>query len=249
MNVVIIEDEHLSAEHLMRLLERIDASIQVVQRFETVKQSQDAFKNGLRADLLFVDIHLADGNAFELFSSISIDIPVIFTTAFDQYAIQSFQTNSIDYLLKPIGIDELTVAINKFNRLSRQQHQQLVQNLINIRPQSSFKTRFMVKLGENIVSIKTDEVDHFKAEDGIVLLVNQFGKRYPVDYTMDQLEPLLDPAIFFRINRKAYVNIENVKKVGQFFNSRLKVSTNHLDGDDAVVSRERVGNFKEWLNR
>ena len=92
-------------------------------------------------------------------------------------------------------------------------------------------------------------MDHFKAEDGIVLLVNQFGKRYPVDYTMDQLEPLLDPAIFFRINRKAYVNIENVKKVGQFFNSRLKVSTNHLDGDDAVVSRERVGNFKEWLNR
>jgi DNA-binding LytR/AlgR family response regulator len=249
MNVVIIEDEHLSAEHLMRLLERIDASIQVVQRFETVKQSLEAFKNGLCADLLFVDIHLADGNAFELFSSISIDIPVIFTTAFDQYAIQSFQTNSIDYLLKPIGIDELTVAINKFNRLSRQQHQQLVQNLINIRPQSSFKTRFMVKLGENIVSIKTDEVDHFKAEDGIVLLVNQFGKRYPVDYTMDQLEPLLDPAIFFRINRKAYVNIENVKKVGQFFNSRLKVSTNHLDGDDAVVSRERVGNFKEWLNR
>jgi DNA-binding LytR/AlgR family response regulator len=249
MNVVIIEDEHLSAEHLMRLLERIDASIQVVQRFETVKQSLEAFKNGLCADLLFVDIHLADGNAFELFSSISIDIPVIFTTAFDQYAIQSFQTNSIDYLLKPIGIDELTVAINKFNRLSRQQHQQLVQNLINIRPQSTFKTRFMVKLGENIVSIKTDEVDHFKAEDGIVLLVNQFGKRYPVDYTMDQLEPLLDPAIFFRINRKAYVNIENVKKVGQFFNSRLKVSTNHLDGDDAVVSRERVGNFKEWLNR
>lgn len=249
MNVVIIEDEHLSAEHLMRLLERIDASIQVVQRFETVKQSLEAFKNGLRADLLFVDIHLADGNAFELFSSISIDIPVIFTTAFDQYAIQSFQTNSIDYLLKPIGIDELTAAINKFNRLSRQQHEQLVQNLINIRPQSTFKTRFMVKLGENIVSIKTDEIDHFKAEDGIVLLVNQLGKRYPVDYTMDQLEPLLDPAVFFRINRKAYVNIENVKKVGQFFNSRLKVSTNHLDGDDAVVSRERVGNFKEWLNR
>ena len=249
MNVVIIEDEHLSAEHLMRLLGRIDASIQVIQRFETVKQSLEAFKNGLRADLLFVDIHLADGNAFELFSSISIDIPVIFTTAFDQYAIQSFQTNSIDYLLKPVGIDELTTAINKFNRLSRQQHEQLVQNLINIRPLSSFKTRFMVKLGENIVSIKTDEIDHFKAEDGIVLLVNQLGKRYPVDYTMDQLEPLLDPAIFFRINRKAFVNIENVKKVGQFFNSRLKVATNHLVGDDAVVSRERVGNFKEWLNR
>src|SRR5574343_477156 len=187
MNVVLIEDKHLSAEHLMRLLESIDASIQIIQRFETVKQSIEAFKNGLRADLLFVDIHLADGNAFELFSAISIDIPVIFTTAFDQYAIQSFQTNSIDYLLKPIGIDDLTAAFKKFNRLSRQQHEQLVQNLINIRQQSSFKTRFMVKLGENIVSIKTDEIDHFKAEDGIVLLVNHLQAfAYPL-----MLNPIL----------------------------------------------------------
>ena len=107
----------------------------------------------------------------------------------------------------------------------------------------------MVKLGDSIISIKTDEIDHFKAEDGIVLLVNTHGKRYPVDYTMDQLEALLDPAQFFRINRKAFVSIDRIQKVGQFFNSRLKVATNHLDGDDAVVSRERVGNFKEWLNR
>jgi len=249
MKVIIIEDEQLSAEHLIRLIERIDASIQIEARFDTVKQSLEAFKNGLSADLLFVDIHLADGNAFELFSNVSIDIPVIFTTAYDNYAIQSFQTNSIDYLLKPIGIEELTASINKFKRLSRQQHELLFQNLLNYRPQTRFKTRFMVKLGDSIVSIKTDEIDHFKAEDGIVLLINTNGKRYPVDYTMDQLESLLDPALFFRINRKAFVCIDRIQKVGQFFNSRLKVTTTHLSGDDAVVSRERVGNFKEWLNR
>lgn len=249
MNVIIIEDEQLSAEHLMRLLGRIDASIKIIERFETVKQSVEALKNGLQADLMFVDIHLADGNAFELFSTVSIDTPVIFTTAFDHYAIQSFQTNSIDYLLKPVGINELTSAMNKFNRLTRQQHEQLVKNLMNLRPHVTFKTRFMVKLGDNIVSIKTDEIDHFKAEEGIVLLVNRLGKRYPVDYTLEQLEPLLDPTIFFRINRKALINIESVQKVAQFFNSRLKVTTHTLDGDDAIVSRERVGNFKEWLNR
>jgi DNA-binding LytR/AlgR family response regulator len=138
MKVIIIEDEQLSAEHLIRLIERIDASIQIEARFDTVKQSLEAFKNGLNADLLFVDIHLADGNAFELFSNVSIDIPVIFTTAYDNYAIQSFQTNSIDYLLKPIGIEELTSSINKFKRLSRQQHELLFQNLLNYRPQTSF---------------------------------------------------------------------------------------------------------------
>jgi DNA-binding LytR/AlgR family response regulator len=107
----------------------------------------------------------------------------------------------------------------------------------------------MVKLGENIISVKTEEIDHFKAEDGIVLFANKQGKRYPVNYTLDQLEPMLDPGIFFRINRKVIIHIDSIQKVGSFFNNRLKVNTQFIDGDDAVVSRERVGNFKDWLNR
>jgi DNA-binding LytR/AlgR family response regulator len=194
-----------------------------------------------------VDIHLADGNSFEIFNKVNIEIPVIFTTAFDQYAIQAFKTNSIDYLLKPIGVSDLQVSLQKFQKIN--QNQNLIQNLINIAQPKPFKNRFMVKLGENIISVKTEEIDHFKAEDGIVLFANKLGKRYPVNYTLDQLEPILDPAIFFRINRKVIIHIDSIQKVGSFFNNRLKVNTAFIDGDDAVVSRERVGNFKDWLNR
>lgn len=247
MKIIIIEDEQLSAEHLELLLLRIDPTIQVVQRFESVKQSVEAFQNGVEADLLFVDIHLADGNSFEIFNKVNIEIPVIFTTAFDQYAIQAFKTNSIDYLLKPIGVSDLQVSLQKFQKIS--QNQNLIQNLINIAQPKPFKNRFMVKLGENIISVKTEEIDHFKAEDGIVLFSNKQGKRYPVNYTLDQLEPILDPAIFFRINRKVIIHIDSIQKVGSFFNNRLKVNTQFIDNDDAVVSRERVGNFKDWLNK
>lgn len=247
MKIIIIEDEQLSAEHLELLLLRIDPTIQVVQRFESVKQSIQAFQSGVEADLLFVDIHLADGNSFEIFDKVNIDIPVIFTTAFDQYAIQAFKTNSIDYLLKPIGINDLQVSLQKFQKIN--QNQNLIKSLINIAQPKNFKNRFMVKLGENIISVKTEEIDHFKAEDGIVLFANKQGKRYPVNYTLDQLEPMLDPGIFFRINRKVIIHIDSIQKVGSFFNNRLKVSTQFIDGDDAVVSRERVGNFKDWLNR
>jgi DNA-binding LytR/AlgR family response regulator len=247
MKIIIIEDEQLSAEHLELLLLRIDPTIQLVQRFESVKQSVEAFQNGVEADLLFVDIHLADGNSFDIFKKVNMDIPVIFTTAFDQYAIQAFKTNSIDYLLKPIGVSDLQVSLQKFQKIS--QNQNLIQNLINIAQPKPFKNRFMVKLGENIISVKTEEIDHFKAEDGIVLFANKQGKRYPVNYTLDQLEPILDPAIFFRINRKVIINIDSIQKVGSFFNNRLKVNAAFIDGDDTVVSRERVGNFKDWLNR
>ena len=246
MKIIIIEDEQLSAEHLELLLSRIDPTIEVIHRFESVKQSIQAFQNGVEADLLFVDIHLADGNSFEIFKKVNIDIPVIFTTAFDQYAIQAFKTNSIDYLLKPIGVVDLKVSLQKFQKVS--QNQNLIQNLINIAQPKQFKNRFMVKLGENIVSVKTEEIDHFKAEDGIVLFANKQGKRYPVNYTLDQLEPMLDPAVFFRINRKVILHIDSVQKVGSFFNNRLKVNTTFIEGDDVVVSRERVGNFKDWLN-
>jgi DNA-binding LytR/AlgR family response regulator len=222
MKIIIIEDEQLSAEHLELLLLRIDPTIQVVQRFESVKQSIQAFQSGVEADLLFVDIHLADGNSFEIFDKVIIDIPVIFTTAFDQYAIQAFKTNSIDYLLKPIGINDLQVSLQKFQKIN--QNQNLIKSLINIAQPKNFKNRFMVKLGENIISVKTEEIAHFKAEDGIVLFANKQGKRYPVNYTLDQLEPMLDPGIFFRINRKVIIHIDSIQKVGSFFNNRLKVN-------------------------
>lgn len=255
MKVLIIEDEQLSAEHLILMLRKIDPAIQITGRFETVKQSIRAFQEGIEADLVFLDIHLADGNSFDIFKHITLETPVIFTTAFDQYALQAFQLNSIDYLLKPIHIDDLRTALNKFNKLNRQQHKELIRNLMNLSsegisrpPANACKNRFMVKIGETIVSIKTEEIHHFIAEDGLVFLAHFSGKRYPVDYTLDQLEPLLNPVQFFRINRKIILHFEAVKKVGTYFNSRLIVHCSHIEGDNAVVSRDRVSDFKSWLN-
>lgn len=251
MNVIIIEDEQLSADHLATLLQRIDSTIEVTHRFESVKQSVEAFQAGVKADLLFADIHLADGSSFDIFHKVSVEIPVIFTTAFDQYAIKAFRTNSIDYLLKPIDSSELKRSIEKFNHLNRQQHSQLIEQLISgsFQTAKSYKNRFMVKLGENIVSVKTEDIDHFISEDGVALLVNRLGKRYPVDYTLDQLDQLLDPDTFFRINRKVILHIDAIQKISSFFNSRLKVTSAFISNDDAVVSRERVGDFKQWLNQ
>lgn len=251
MKTIIIEDEKLSAEHLVTLLKRVDPEITVVAVFDSVKKSVEAFQKGMTADLLMVDIHLADGLSFDIFSKTEIDIPVIFTTAFDEYAIKAFKLNSVDYLLKPVGVEELRMAINKFSKLNTKQVAVTLQNIASIYKNinANYKTRFMVKMGDNIVSVKTEDISHFIAEDGISLLVNTGGKRYPVDYTLDQLETLVAPDQFFRINRKVLISINAVHKVSSYFNSRLKVNSELLDDEAAVVSRERVNDFKQWLDK
>ena len=201
MNAIIIEDEKLSAEHLANLLKRIDVSINVIATFDSVKKSVEAFQKGINADVVFVDVHLADGLSFDIFSKIQIDTPVIFTTAFDEYAIKAFKLNSVDYLLKPIGADDLRVAIDKLKKFN-QQHTSIIKDIASVYQNlnKQYKNRFMVKMGDSIVSIKTEDVLHFIAEDGITLMVTVMGKRYAVDYTLDQLEGLVSPNLFFRIN-------------------------------------------------
>jgi DNA-binding LytR/AlgR family response regulator len=251
MNVVIIEDEKLSAEHLCNLLTKIDPAIRVLQTFDTVKNSVLAFKSGLKADLLFVDIHLADGLSFDIFQEISIDTPIIFTTAYDEYAIRAFKLNSVDYLLKPIGIEDLRNALGKFKKLGRVDYSIMLDNIVQSYQlmNKQYKSRFMIRIGENIVSVKTADIAHFIFEDGIVLLVTNSSHRYPVDFTLDQLESMLDPVEYFRINRKVIINFNSFRKTGAYFNSRLKITSHLLHDDDSIVSRERVNSFKEWLGR
>ncbi|MEI6681075.1 MAG: LytTR family DNA-binding domain-containing protein [Bacteroidota bacterium] len=251
MNVIIIEDELLSAEHLCNLLKKTDPAIQLLGIFDSVKQSVQAFKTGLKADLLFVDIHLADGLSFEIFNEISIDTPIIFTTAYDEYAIRAFRFNSVDYLLKPVGLEELGHALEKFRKYGRNDTTIIAANIVNAwqTMNKQYKSRFMVRIGESIVSVKTEEIAHFIFEDGIVLLSTVSNHLYPVDFTLDQLEPMLDPAIFFRINRKVIININAIRKTGTYFNSRLKITAPNLLDDNSIVSRERVNDFKEWLGR
>lgn len=249
MNVVIIEDEKLSAEHLTNLLKRIDKTIQVVANYDSVKTTVTAFSKGMQADLVFMDIHLADGLSFEIFPKFSQDIPVIFTTAFDEYAIKAFKYNSIDYLLKPIGLLELEKAIDKFKRLADGKSNQKIKDLqvVYENLQHQYRTRFMVKMGDGIGSVKAEEVSHFISEEGVVLLCTIQLKRYAIDQTLDDLFQQIDPTIFFRINRKVIVNINAIQKVNSYFNSRLKINISGLTDDDCVVSRERVSDFKTWL--
>ena len=250
MKAIIIEDEKLSAEHLQTLLHKIDKQIEIVGMYDSVKSTLAAFDKGLAADVMFVDIHLADGLSFEIFSKLSTNIPIIFTTAYDEYAIKAFKVNSIDYLLKPIGISDLSQAIEKFKQIKHAFEPKALEEITkayeNIN--KTYKTRFMVKMGENIVSVKSEEIVHFVAEDGVVMLYNKNDKRYAIDYTLDQLDAALDPKTFFRINRKVIVNINAIQKISTYFNSRLKIVCQGLKDDDCIVSRERVNDFKMWLD-
>lgn len=250
MRVVILEDEKLSAEHLQAMLKRVEPSIEVLQVFDSVKKSVEYFKKNQEADLLFVDIHLADGISFEIFSKVKIEVPIIFTTAYDEYAIKAFKLNSVDYLLKPIDIEELKVAIEKFKKGIQAKQSIIAEDLSAIiqNVHKQYKNRFMVKIGDTISSLKTEDINYFLSEDGLALAITSQNKKYPIDYTLDQLEEMVSPELFFRINRKVLVNINSVQKASAYFNSRLKLSVVGLNEEDAVVSRERVADFKKWLD-
>jgi len=250
MKIVILEDEKLSAEHLQTMLKRVEPSIEVLQVFDSVKKSVEYFKKASEADLLFVDIHLADGISFELFSKVKIEVPIIFTTAYDEYAIKAFKLNSVDYLLKPIDIEELRVAIEKFKKGAQPKQSTIAEDISAIiqNVHKQYKNRFMVKIGDTISSLKTEDINYFLSEDGLVLAITSQNKKYPIDYTLDQLEEIVSPELFFRINRKVLVNINSVQKASTYFNSRLKLSITGLNEEDAVVSRERVTDFKKWLD-
>ena len=251
MNAIIIEDEKLSAEHLGRLLNRIDSTINIIATFDSVKNSVAAFQKGIKADVVFADVHLADGLSFEIFSKIQLDTPIIFTTAYDEYAIKAFKLNSVDYLLKPIGIDDLRTAIDKLKKVVQLNQVSIIENMTEVYQtlNKQYKNRFMVKMGDSIISVKTNDVLHFLWEDGVTILFTSSAKRYIIDYTLDHLEELVSPQLFFRINRKVLININSVQKVSSYFNSRLKINSDVLEEEAAIVSRDRVNDFKDWLDK
>lgn len=251
MNVLIVEDEKLSAEHLSNLILKLEPSFQIVYISESVKRTIAFLESGASVDLIFMDIHLADGISFEIFGKVKSTAPIIFTTAFDEYAIKAFKVNSIDYLLKPIGKQELKDAIEKFKNIKSKESlvpTLQLEDVFNI-IKKNYKSRFLVKSGEQIQSVPVAEIAFLKAEDGIVLLVNKEGKRFALDQSLDALENLFDPNAFFRISRKVIVSMDAINKIVPHLNSRLKIFLDHMDEEDGIVSRERVGEFKLWLDR
>lgn len=249
MKILIIEDEAPAAKRLEKLiLERV-SSASIQGRLDSIKSALAYFEKHPQPDLIFCDIQLADGLSFEIFKHIKVDCPLIFTTAFDQYAIQAFKVNAIDYLLKPIDPNELAQALDKYHKLQLKPSidfahiQQLLQQ-----PQKSYKSRFMVKTGEKISTIQTSDIQYFFSEERITFAVTTSSKRYIVDYTVEQLENQLNPGDFFRLNRKYLVSLDSVEEIITYSNSRLKVKLKGCTDQDILVSREKVAEFKNWLD-
>lgn len=251
IRVVIVEDEPLAAERLGIILSQYDSSAVTIACLESVEDSVKWFQQNALPDLVFLDIELGDGNSFEIFKQIEIRCPVIFTTAYDQYAIDAFRLNSIDYLLKPVTQEAMTRAMNKFKDLSVSNvSASLINQLLENRnghSEKAFKNRFLVKLGSRLFFLDTTDIAWFFADDKTVYLVSTEGVKYAVDFTLEKLEQMLNPNQFFRLNRKIIVNADSIKEIKTFINSRLKI---HLaankQSEEVVVSRERVQAFKEW---
>jgi DNA-binding LytR/AlgR family response regulator len=250
MQVIIVEDEKHAREHLQYLLQSLNPELEVLGSFESVSATV-AWLQQHTADLLFLDIHLADDLSFAIFEQLKVDIPVIFTTAYDQYAIQAFKVNSIDYLLKPIDPEELQQALDKFQSLRSPQHLALeaLKKAVLAQNGPTYQKRFLVKKGERISSVKTEEVAYFEGEDRYVFLVKKDGQRFFVDYKLADLENMLDPEAFFRLNRSFICHFDSISGMNALSKSRVKVELKPATKRDIVVSTDNTRLFKEWLNR
>lgn len=250
MNVIIIEDEKPSARRLQRLLNHLGVTVQTM--LHSVEESILWFQNNTHPDLIFLDIQLSDGLSFEIFDTVTVNSAIIFTTAYDEYALKAFKLNSIDYLLKPIDEDDLEQAITKFKTRLPQQ-EQLVLNYRDIKSMlvnpldRQYKKRFSVQVGQHLKLIYSNDVECFYSENKGTYLYTADGRNYLLSTSLDQLDLELDPQMFFRINRKFIVNIHAIKDMINYTNSRLEIKLNSYNHDQVIVARERVKTFKDWL--
>lgn len=250
MNVIIIEDEKPSARRLHRMLDELN--IQVHTMLHSVQESIEWFHNNEHPDLIFLDIQLSDGLSFEIFDSIQIKSAIIFTTAYDEYALKAFKLNSIDYLLKPIDDDELEIAVKKYQ--DQQPKQQKIEvdfddiKKMLVNPlDRNYKKRFTAKVGSHIKIFSIDDIECFYSENKGTYLHNQENRNYLIDSTLEALEKELDPKCFFRVNRKFYIHINAISDIVSYSNSRLKIKLNHYNQEEIIVARERVKDFKNWI--
>jgi len=248
MNCLIVEDEKVAAERLSGLIKKYDPSIDITEIVQSVKNAVQWLNTHQAPDLIFMDIQLADGLSFEIFEQTIVKTPVIFTTAYDEYALKAFKVNSIDYLLKPVDLNELKNAIDKFKEknLPEEIPAQVFDNIMYSLTKK-YKNKFVIKVGEHIKVFTTEDVQCFYSIVKNTFLQNNSGRDYGISYSLDQLEDLLDPSRFFRINRKFIVSFSAISDIVSYSNSRLLVRLNSNDSNDLIVSREKVQDFKKWL--
>jgi len=251
MKIVIIEDEQYIAKRLVKLLDSIDFKYELLATFGRVSKAIAWFKKNDEPDLIFADIQLLDGTSFDIFNQVKLKSYVIFTTSYDDFAIQAFQVNSIDYLLKPITKRNLESALAKLKEIKNQDNStnltELLKQLSTEKPK--YKSRFLLKVGQAMELVTTDEIAYFYVEDSLSFVRTNSGKKHCLDLSMEELETSLDPDKFFRINRQMILKIDAIKKIKTFFNSRLILTIEPAFPEDVVVTRSRVGDFKEWLGK
>ena len=248
MKILIIEDEISAQIQLEKLISTNFPDSEIMAKLDSVSESV-VWLGQNRPDLIFMDVELSDGECFDIFRQVNINIPVIITTAYNTYAVQAFKVNSIDYLLKPIDKEEFINAVEKSIRINQQNRPdyKLIERLLIKSAAKEYKKRFIVKQSDQIIILNIEDIAYFYSEDKVTFIVNKAGKRYISDLSLDNLEEQLDPRIFFRLSRGCIANINSVQSVSKHFNSRLKIKLNPPLIDDVLISRIRVPEFINWL--
>ncbi|MBL4559735.1 MAG: response regulator transcription factor [Labilibaculum sp.] len=246
IHTIIIEDEELAAIRLQKIIQEINKDIVITKLLSSVKESISYLSQN-EADLIFMDINLSDGYAFEIFESISIKTPIIFTTAYSEYAIKAFEQNSIDYLVKPIDKKELKKSIDKYINLKDWQTPNY--KALHVGNYTQAKKRFLVKINKQLIIIPVEDIAFFYTEDKLSFIRQWNGKSFPIDYSLKKIEEIVDPNLFFRISRKYIVHLDSIQQLYYTSKSRIKLKLKPASlNDDAIVAIEKLGSFKKWLS-
>ncbi len=251
MKVLIIEDEEVAYNSLTKMIYNIDNNIKIQEWLRSIKKAIDWFKTNEMPDLIFLDVNLTDGIAFEIFETLEITSPVIFTTAYSNYAIKAFEINGVDYLLKPFNQEQLKKSIDKYLKYHSGINPAKFNEIINLirteKVDHIYKSRFLVKTGDKLKSILTSEIAYFYRDDLVSLVTNE-NKKFLLDYTLDELTEMLNPKIFFRINRQYLVHINSIAQVHKYFKGKLKIMLTPETDGELIISQEKASKFKDWMD-
>jgi len=252
MNVLLIEDEDAAANRIRKMLQQLDGGLKVIAVTDSIDSSVEWLENNLQPDLIISDIHLADGSSFEIFRQTKVEAPVIFTTAYDQYAIQAFKLNSIDYLLKPVKLPELEQSLEKFRKQQSKttpglDYAKLLEVLHPTKEPVTYQKRLVIRYGPHLKTVEIEAIAYFYTQEKVTHLCTFENKRLPVDMTLDEVEAILDPAVFFRINRQFIINVAAIDAMFSYSKSRVKIELKPTCNQETIVSTERAPEFKEWL--
>lgn len=257
MKILIIEDEELAVKKLQKTLLSVDKDIEVIGTTDCIETSVEWLKSNPAPDLILMDIELLDGQSFEIFNRVEVRSPVIFTTSYDEYALKAFKVNSVDYLLKPVQKEDLAAALDKYKKMYRTtassnnmiNMESLVKELQQKLQPKEYRKRFLVKNAQKLVSVEVEDIAYFYSDGRLNFFKTKDNKKFIVDYTMDELEDMLDPEAYFRISRSFYVSINSVEQIHDYFGNRLLLYLKPAVDKEAIVSREKVTDFKKWMGK